>query len=318
MGISFQEFSTAMETYQAIRILGQKGSRWNIPVPCFNVAGIDFLHSGSYYIVQRGGKVPKEIMNRAMAEFGEKYPGGDNFWYGEIHSVRGILTLVSMLESKYTKELVDQLTNETYRKLLSSPLIKGNAKLPFKKASISQKWKEFYKLVLEHDRIANPFCKNTDLLKNPSEYLDKVNISVTFDKSSDIAISGRIELKTKNIEVQYGDNEEGWYYYTDRCNDTEECEEIDDTFIGHYYNNGVNNQPIDEVVYLDYRTGKGYKKHPKDVDLRISLMTGLAWETFKEEEAKPVTDKQLEVMILHLKRNIERAKSIILDEMVKK
>ena len=63
-----------------------------------------------------------------------------------------------MLESKYTKELVDQLTNETYRKLLSSPLIKGNAKLPFKKASISQKWKEFYKLVLVYDNIANPYC----------------------------------------------------------------------------------------------------------------------------------------------------------------
>lgn len=318
MGISFQEFSTAMETYQAIRILGQKGSRWNIPVPCFNVAGIDFRHSGSYYIVQRGGKAPEEIMNRAMAEFGEIYPGGDNFWYGEIHSVRGILTLVSMLEGKYTKELVDQLTNETYGKLLSSSLIKGNAKLPFKKASISQKWKEFYKLVLVYDNIANPFCKNVDLLKNPSEYLDKVNISIAFDKNIDIASSVKFGLKNKNSCTDFGDNAEGWYYHTNGWNDSEKGEESGFTSMGHYYSNGVNKQPIDEVVYLYHTTGGGYKERLGDVDLRISLMTGLAWKTYKEEEAKPVTDKQLEVMIHHLKRNIERAKITILDEMVKK
>ena len=92
-----------------------------------------------------------------------------------------------------------------HRKLLSSPLIKGNAKLPFKKASISQKWKEFYKLVLEHDRIANPFCKNTDLLKNPSEYLDKVNISIAFDKNIDIASSVKFGLKNKNSCTDFGD-----------------------------------------------------------------------------------------------------------------
>ena len=318
MGISFQEFSTAMEMYQAIRILNQKGSRYNVPVPCFNVAGIDFLHSGSYYIVQRGGKAPEEIMNRAMAEFGETYPGGDNFWYGEIHSVRGILTLVSMLEGRYTKKLVNQLTNETYKKLLSSPLIKGNAKLPFKKAAISQKWKEFYKLVLEYDSIANPFCKNADLLKNPSEYLDKVNISVAFDKNSDIASKVRFKLDNKNSSTDFGDNSEGWYYHTNSWNDAKKGDESGYTSMGHYYTNGFDKRPIDEVVFLDYTTGGGYKERPGDVDLRISLMTGLAWETYKEEEAKPVTDKQLEVMILHLKRSVERAKSTILNEMIKR
>lgn len=318
MGISFQEFSTAMEIYQAIRIPGQKGSRWNRPVPCFNVAGIDFLHSGSYYIVQRGGKAPAEIMNKAMAEFGEKYPGGDNFWYGEIHSVRGILTLASMLEGKYTKELVDQLTNETYEKLLSSPLIKGNSKLPFKKTSIRQKWKEFYKLVLEYDSIANPFCKNADLLKNPSEYLDKVNISVAFDKNSDIASRVSFGLENKNSSTDFGDNAEGWYYHTNGWNDSEKGEESGYTAMGHYYNNGVDKQPIDEVVYLDYSTDGGYKERPGDVDLRISLITGLAWKTYREEEAKSVTDQQLEVMITHLRRSIERTKRTILDEMVKK
>lgn len=110
MGISIREFQVAMETCEATRLTDRKGSRYNISVPCFEVRGVEFLHSGSYYIVLRGNKVPEEIMNQAMAELGEKHPGGTNFWWGEIHSIRGILTLAAMLECRYSKKLIDELT----------------------------------------------------------------------------------------------------------------------------------------------------------------------------------------------------------------
>ena len=42
--------------------------------------------------------MPEEIMNRPMAEFGENHPGGDNFWWDKIHSIKGILTLSVMLD----------------------------------------------------------------------------------------------------------------------------------------------------------------------------------------------------------------------------
>lgn len=318
MGISFKEFETAMETYGATKVFGQVGSRYNVSVPCFNVAGINFLHSGSYYIVIRGGKVPKGILNKARAKFGEKYPGGDNFWYGEIHSVRGILTLALMLEGKYTKEMVNKLTDETYKKLLSVPLIQRNTKVPLKKAVIQQKWEEFYKLVLEYDNVANPFCNNAYLLKNPSEYLDKVGISISFSEKNGIVDSVKLNLKTKNSSTNFDDNEKGWYYHTNGWNDIEKGDESGYTAMGHYYNNGLDKRPIDEVVYLNYTTGGGYDERPGDIDLRISLMTGLAWRTYKEEDAAEVTDKQLEVMITHLKRSIERTKKIIIDEMIQK
>lgn len=117
MGITIREFQAAMETYGAERLPNCKGSRYSVSVPCFNVAGTIFLHSGSYYIVQRGEIASEEVMNSAMAQLGEKHPGKDHFWWGEIHSIRGILTLAAMLDRKYSKELVDELTNETYKKL---------------------------------------------------------------------------------------------------------------------------------------------------------------------------------------------------------
>lgn len=87
MGITIREFQVAMETYGAERLSNCSGSRYSVSVPCFNVAGTKFFHSGSYYIVHREKDVPEEIMNRAMAEFGEKHPGGDHFWWGETHSI---------------------------------------------------------------------------------------------------------------------------------------------------------------------------------------------------------------------------------------
>ncbi len=109
MGISIAEFQVAMEAYGAERLPDRKGIRFKDAVPCFYVRGITFVHSGTYYIVQQGAKASKEVMNEAMAEFGEKSPGGENFWFDGIHSVRGLLTLAAMLENKYSKEDISLL-----------------------------------------------------------------------------------------------------------------------------------------------------------------------------------------------------------------
>ena len=61
MGISIAEFRVAMETYGAKRLPDRAGSRTGTDVPCFAIGDVLFLHSGSYYIVQQGNNVPKEI-----------------------------------------------------------------------------------------------------------------------------------------------------------------------------------------------------------------------------------------------------------------
>ena len=118
MGISIKEFQTAMETYGATRISDVKNN--DTLVPQFFVGDVVFQHSGSDYVFQDGREVPIEIMIKAMSELGEKYPYGENFRCGKILSVKGLLTLVSMFENRYSKKLVENLTRKTYQKLLQN------------------------------------------------------------------------------------------------------------------------------------------------------------------------------------------------------
>ena len=73
-----------------------------------------------------------------------------------------------------------------------------------------------------------------------------------------------------------------------------------------------------KVVYVDYsdRADRGYYDYPHDLDLRISLKTGLAQKTYHEDQAHPATDKELDIVISHLKDSIKRIKHRIVNKMV--
>ncbi len=314
MGITISEFQVAMETYGAERLSNGSGSRYNTCVPCFNVAGTNFLHSGSYYIVQREKRVPEEIMNRAMAELGEKHPGEKNFWWGETHSIKGILTLAAMLDGKYSRELVGELTNETYKKLLDCASIKSNVEFPFR-STHSPKMEMLHKLLAEYSNIVNPFGNNEFKLKEPIQYLSDVEVNLAIQEGREHYT--RLKLSTNSSRSKFEDDKNGWFYDTfvsiqrNRINGY--------INIGHYYMNGSDGCPVDEVVRLDYKANmNSYHKHPDDIDLRISLKTGLAWESCKEKHAEFATDEQIEVMITHLKISIKKIKNTIVRNMINK
>lgn len=310
MGITIREFQVAMETYGAERLSNCLGSRYSVYVPCFNVAGTKFFHSGSYYIVHREKDVPKEIMNRAMAELGEKHPGGTNFWWGEVHSIKGMLTLAAMLEGNYNKERIDELTNETYKKLLDCASIKSNVEFPFHNAH-SPKMEKLYKVLAEYSNIVNPFANSEFKIKDPIQYLDTVEVTLAMQEGSYTSL----KLSTNLYQAKFKDDKNGWFYNTyvsiqRNRNNGYLC-------MGHYYSNGNDGRPIDEVVYLDYNAIKdSYADHPDNIDLRISLKTGLAWQTYKEEQAEPATDEQIDIMITHLKISIKKIKNKIVRNMI--
>lgn len=306
-GIAIVEFRVAMETYGARRLADCDGTRFSIRVPNFNVSGVDFIHSGSYYIVQRGHVAPDEIMNQAMAELGEKYPGGKHFWYGEIHSVRGLLTLSAMLENRYSKELVDKLVNETYQKLLDASFIKEVPAFPFHDTH-SPKMETLFHLLAEYSNIVNPFADSRLSLAEPAQYLDTVDISIS-DKPRLTMFSD-----SAHINTDFSIDSTGWYYDTflslqkNRKNAT--------IHMGHYYENGSDGQPIDEVVRLYYKANRDKYADPDDIDLRISLKTGLAWKTYHEKQATLATDEQIETMILYLRITIKKIKQRMIRKMV--
>lgn len=310
MGLSIVEFRVAMETYGAKRLPDRFGSRYNIKVPCFSVNDVVFLHSGSYYIVNRGKEISDEIMNRAMAEFDEKEPGGENYWYKEIHTIKGILTLAAILENRYNREWIDVLTNETYKKLLEMSNVVPEGKSDFI-SNHTAKMQELYETVAEYDKVVNPYNNSEFALRDPIEYMSEIGLKVALgDNYVDI------NLKNNSRYVCFHSDEEGWAFLSNGFNDYSRKEDGGTTAISHYYENGSGRENIDEIVCLEYLSGGGFDKREDDIDLRISLQTGLAWETYKQKEAKLATDEQIDLMITYLKKCIAEVRETIIAKMI--
>lgn len=309
MGITIKEFQTAMETFGAKRLKDRKGARYLIDVPCFKVKDTVFLHSGSYYVVQRGKKASESIMDQAMKVLGEEHPGKNHFWYEEIHSIKGMLALALILEEKYSREKLYELTNKTYEKLLDSSAIKSKPEV-FCIRNPSLVLLKLYRAVEEFDRFVNPFTNANLEFKEPKDYLNKVHVKIGVpDKENNLYIT--LHLISKKTEVRYNNDPSIWSYSCYANTKKAHIEMI------HYYDK----KSDDEVVYLDMNMikedGNWDFDNPNNIDLRISLKTGFAWKT--HEKDKPITsatDEQINLFISYLKFATNQIKSQILEKII--
>ena len=304
MGITIAEFRAAMETYGAKRMTDRKGLKANFLVPCFAIGDVTFFHSGTYYVVNRGAEVSEGTMNRAMAELGEEYPGGENFWYGEVHSIKGMITLALMLEDKYSKVLVDNLTNEAYKKLLGCSLIQAPPLL---------KMEELQRLVDQFDRCANPFVKGAFDLKEPIEYLDKLDVTIAYREGENEHTRIIIKDRESQVEITYWYEHDGWRYEV--MIPTLKDGKKGYISLAHYYSNNMANQGIDEVICLDYSVDSDVP-HPDDIEFRISLNDGTAWRTYGKEKYGLATDEQIDLMLKYLNIAIQEAQQRIICHML--
>lgn len=314
MSITMQEFRVTMETIGVNRLEDCWRPGYSTPVPCFEVNGTIFYHSATFYICCKGKKVPSEILCKAMAEFGETDPGDKNFWYGEIHTIKGMVTLVTMLTGNYTKEYVEELTNKIYKKLLDCKSLKTNKDFAFPKTD-SPKMKELYKLLIEFSNSVNPYGNSKLKLKDPIEYLDYITINFAYQKTP--KFYSRLKLATpKNVYcLKYNRDEYGWYY--DAFLELHRNRKKGYINLGYYDTVESDETPSDSVIRLRYKAIEDrYDDQPDDVDLRISVKTGLAWKTNKEDMAKLVTDEQLDVMIMYMKLCIKKIKNKVLRKMI--
>ena len=311
MGISIREFKVAMETLGAERLADRHGSRYNYLVPCFIINGTQFFHSGSYYIVNSGKPVSGNIMSHAMAELGENHPGGDNFWWGEVHSIRGMLTIATMLRGDYSKDFVDELTNKAYQKVLDCSLIKRNAQFPFEFSNHSSKMQELRKLLEEYSDAINPFGNCDFKIKAPIEYLDKVKVQFSVANEESSKVYSHLKLEGPSGEASFIIDDSEWFYRSD-VSVTQNGEESR-IYLNHYYDKGNSTKNADEVLYLYNVVSTNNCEH---IDFRISLKSGFAWETYEESKAKLVTDEQLDIAISYLKMSIEILKKEISSNIV--
>lgn len=316
MGISIQEFQKTMEILGAQRLNDRKGSRYDVFVPCFRINRTQFYHSGTYYVVNSGGEIPSKIMDCAMEAVGEKDPGGRNFWWGEVHSVKGMIVLATMMKGNYSKELVDELTNKVYKQILDNSLIKKNIEFETEFRTISPKMQKLYKLLKEHRNVVNPFGIEGVKIKEPVKYIDKLDIK--FSKSEKNEGSYWLTLKNTSYETYLRNSPTGWCYRSEIY--LQENQKSDFILLIHYYEKESSNTVEDEIIYLKYNMKKDVDTEAENevegVDLRFSLKTGLAWKTYKEKAAQPITDEQLDCIITNLKISIRYLKKNLICNMI--
>lgn len=311
MAISIIEFKTAMEIYGANRLPDAIGSRYNIAVPCFEIDGIFFKHSGSYYVVQSGEKkVPNEIMERAIEECRELYSKEINYWFGGIHTVAGMLTLATMIDGKYSQPLVGNLINETYKKLM------GDVKTHISEKNFSfsdNGMEKLYEELTRLKKVINPFDQTSEyVLKDPVDLLN-VGLGISYRNSRpgdvDLEITGK--HCTTNYYLSYPG---AWYYNTTFR--VQRHRKAGYVMIHYYYVKSIQ-EPDKPVIYLSYLEEGHAKAYnlSNNIDLRIGLSTGLAWRTYKEADATPATEEQIRVMKMFIRMAIKKINKKIISNM---
>ena len=217
-----------------------------------------------------------------------------------------------MVDEKYSKNFVDDLMNTIYKKLLDNPEFKKNNSVVFRNLKTNNAY-ELYNLLSDFSRIINPYADIFVETKEPIDYIDNTKLG--------IAVEDRFVqfwLTNTPCQVTFKNGNDGWMYDATATIDRKYYKGV--LCIGHYYNNGTDGRPVDEVVRLDYieRNNEESEMSEEDIDLRISLKTGLAWsEKQSIKEAKPVTEDQVEEIIAHLKVLIKKVQKRIYKPMIK-
>ena len=315
MGISMIEFQKAMEIAGVKRLPDTFDPLMpNFRVPCFEIGDTFFIYTNSDFgsshggIMQRGKEVPNEIMFQAMAEVGEKDLDSEHFCNGRILSIKGILTLATMLQNRYSKDIMNRLMNQTYKVLLDEIVFRyPYPGLVYYCLPFDNNRTELCHMIMEFDKAVNPFFDQSLSFKEPSKYLDRVDISTAKGEGYfNIALK-----RKKSVEMCYSTDEHGRTYEGYFFTGTASNEYFK---IVHYYHNGLLKNRREEGIYLVDRS-----KPSKEIDFHISLgIVQLTWKQCQENKARVATDQDIELMMKYLKLAIKKIRKNILYHMTEK
>ena len=308
MGISTREFCIAMELLGATKLSDKFYPKHTTYVPCFQIGDAEFLHGGDGFVVQANHKIPQELIIKAMSEFGETYPEGYNFRWDEIHSVEGILTLCTMLENRYNKELVQSLVDEIYNKIIAESQATTNKLQHFH----TPKMDLVLALVEAYDNIVNPFGDASLTMKKASEYMK--NIKVFFSvPDEDTTI---VRMKNLNTQTEFSKTDMNWHYTSMFWNTSNTTYDGGYTSIDHSFEISRNNKAISEYILLQYTSQDDYRDYPGDIFMRLDLKNATICRPYIDKEPHLAKDDELDLIIQHLQNTMSRLKQDILTYMV--
>ncbi len=310
MGISTQEFCVTMETLGAIKMKDRLNHKHTTYVPCFTLSGIEFFHSGDGYVLTTP-HISRELISETMKLFGETYPEGKNFHWHEIHTVEGLLTITTILENRYSKDLVLNLFDSIYAKIIRNSNI-ANDSLPHHH---SAKIEKILDILAEYDSIVNPFSNPKFKMKKPSEYIEKTNMFLSSSENDSTVL--RLNTATTQTEFSSSANKRKWHYSSIyRNNPIKDGEDMGYTSVDHSFKAGTNEKPSIEEVIVQYTRHDDYHDYPGDVFFKLNLKTGMISRPFHDQVPKMATEKQLNTIIHYLEHTIRRIKNEITKHMI--
>ena len=309
MSISTREFCIAMEIIGATKLNDRFYPKHTRYVPCFQVNGVDFIHGGDGFVVTVNHKIPRELLECAMAEFGEKYPEGYNFRWDEIHSVEGILTLCTMLKNCYSKELVQSFVDEIYYKIIEQSHAITNNHPHFH----TSKMDLILSFVNAYDNIINPFGNATLKLKKPSQYMKDIKVFFSIpDEDTTI-----VRLKNLNTQTEFSKTLTEWHYSSMFWNTSNTSYDGGYTSVDHHFEISRKSKTISEYILLQYTSHDDYRDYPGDIFIKLDLKNAMTCKPYIEKEPHLATDEELDLIILHLQNTICRIKQDILKYLVR-
>lgn len=304
MGIAIREFEIAMETLGAIKLPCKELSS-TLKVPCFKVENVVFVHSGTDFVILGGTVESVEIIQKARSKLGPKQK--DIIHWNGVHSIRGLFTIALMLQNKYSKQSIKQLINETYRKLLNCSILHNHSIQNYKGVQL-EKAEILYNLLLKYDKIINPFYNQLST-KEPSSYLNTICMDFSFDDNLLKKPNLTLTLSSQASTAEFIYSPDTLIYYSEYLNDEAGEAFTGYTSIEHSY--FTSNDYTDEIITITV-----FNPDYENININVSLKTGLAWKTSEENSQKALTNSQLDFIISNLEKCISRIQKTITNQII--
>lgn len=308
MSITKEEFRVCMEACGAEIIKEEKVQDGKF-VNYFMICGVKFLHNGERYALILEPKLAKNVIDSVIAKFGGKYSAKANIWRNEVHTVDALLTVILMLQKNYSEENLVKLVNKVYKNLFTCEFLQQKLQVQNMKYS---KYEELYKVLKDYMEVVNPFRKNNQL-KKPSEYLDKVKVSLS--TSHENSEFGQLTLSNTIVNMNYINDSKGWSYSTFIRLDAPGILEYVDL---RYYSAKENESShFENIVILHEISSLNYQKFNKcnkcNLKINVEDETIRSLEVGYEDEG--VNEQEIKSIVEYLKLCIFKVNEKLLAEM---
>lgn len=295
--ISLRQFNEAMKILGVEQVQRSKDPKYEAMFPTFAIGGTRFNFDTMRAKAYRG-KIPDAIIAEAKKKEMEDFHVKESQIYFiemfseySFYTLESLLIVITLMQGRYSKELVQQVVMETFERMLDCPQIKGVPHYPVPEGELHAKTANLRILLNEYVKVVNPFTNGN--LQEISTILDKVDIRYIDDE-----LSTGLEMQTNKAYARFsieGNHNPDFcftssikrghtikYYSKEKWEATDEF--IDFTYIG---------------------------KDNKQKKITLSLRRGVIWEKGKEWEMAVIKDEQLSELKKAIKSSTEMLRAEI-------